>query len=425
MKEEIIKALLDWNPWLEGEFPVSLTGNKREIDIIKYLKFKEIKILEGSRRVGKSTLMYQVMHEVFKTNKNILYINFDDEILKKYSLSEIYETFLEKKDVDYLFIDEIQNCSNWTHFIRKLYDLNEVRQIWVTGSNSSLIKKEYASLLTGRNITLNIYSLSFNEYLRFKNFNFNLNLLSTKKKIQLKRLFEEYITFGSFPEVALREENKKELLINYFEDFLYKDIVSRYGVNSMKLKELAIYLSSNASKLISFRGLSKALDLNYLSIVDYISYFEEVYLYALLYKYDFSLKKQISSQRKSYCMDVGIANAISFKFSEDKDRLLENMVFNELKRKRKDIYYHKNEKECDFLIKEGLDIVQAIQVTDNMYEEATKKREIEGLIDAMKTYNLKKGLILTKDEEDEFEQEGFKISVKPIWQWLLENSKGN
>lgn len=419
MKQEILKSLIEWNPWIEEEFPQNLLGIKRDIDVVKYLEFREIKILEGSRRVGKSTLLYQVIYEVLKTNKNVLYINFDDEILRNYSLSQIYEVFLEKGEVEYLFIDEIQNCVEWSYFVRKLYDMKTVKQIWITGSNSSIIKKEYSSLLTGRNITLDIFSLSFKEFLRFKGVEYDNSLVSMKKKADIKKLFGEYVKYGSFPEIALRTSNRKELLINYFEDFLYKDIVSRYGVNGAKLKELALFLASNSSKIISYRNLSKTLHLNFQSVVDYICYFEEVYLFSLMNRYDYSIKKQLSSSKKVYSMDIGLANAISFKFSEDKGRLLENLVFIELKRRGSDIYYHKYNYECDFIIKEELDIVEAIQVTDNMYEEETKKREINGLVDALKTYNLESGVILTEEEEEELEYQGFKISIIPLWKWLL------
>ncbi len=122
---------------------------------------------------------------------------------------------------------------------------------------------------------------------------------------------------------------------------------------------------------------------------------------------------------KLYVIDTGLANAIGFKFSEDKGRILENLVFIELKRRGKEIYYHKQKKECDFVIKEGLEIIQAIQVTKSLDDIDTKKREIEGLLDACKSYNLKTGLILTEDEEYELEQDGIKIQVLPVWKWCL------
>ena len=422
MEDKIIKSVLDWNPWYGGEFPLELLGYDRDYNLSQYLEFREIKIIEGARRVGKSTLVYQVIKKVYEKSKKILYLNFDDEVLRQYSLSEVYYKFLEKSDVDYLFVDEVQNCKEWVSFVRKIYDLKEVKQIWITGSNSSLIKKEYATLLTGRNITLKINSLSFKEYLNFKNVEFNFNLLSSKKIVEIKKNFKNYIKFGSFPEVALRKVNQKELLINYYEDFLYKDIVSRYNVNSKKLKELGLFLSSNLGSLISYRNLAKTLNLNYNTVVDYLSYFKEVYLFDEIYKYDYSLKKQISSDKKIYSIDTGISNAISFNFSQNLGRNYENLVFNELKRRKNDIYLNRDVLECDFVVKEGLNIVKAIQVTVSLEDLKTKKREIDGLLVALKKYDLDEGLILTHDEENEIFYNGKKIIIKPIWKWLLSDA---
>src|SRR5579872_7099505 len=146
MKTAIIQALMDWNPWLTGEFPLELLGYTRDYHLIDYLKVSEIKIIEGARRVGKSTLLYQVMSFIAKKSKKILYVNFEDEILKKYPLAEIVYAYLEQAEVDYLFVDEIQNCVDWVSFVRKMHDRKEIQQIWVSGSNSSLIRQEYATL---------------------------------------------------------------------------------------------------------------------------------------------------------------------------------------------------------------------------------------------------------------------------------------
>src|SRR3990167_766649 len=168
MSEQIIRAILDWNPWLHGIFPAELRGIRRDYDLIPLLGLPEIKILEGARRVGKSTLFYQLIDHLVELGKKTVYINFDDEELRHHSLKEIYYAYLEQEEIDYLFIDEIQQCNQWVHFVRQLYDTKKVKQIWISGSNSSLIKQEYKKLLTGRNIAIDIFPLSFREYLRFK-----------------------------------------------------------------------------------------------------------------------------------------------------------------------------------------------------------------------------------------------------------------
>ena len=416
MNEEIVKSLLDWNPWIGGEFPRELAGFSRGYSLEDYLQIPEIKVLEGARRVGKSTLMYQIIEKLVRNGQQVLYINFEDEILKKYTLEEIVATFREKKKLQNLFVDEVQNCKEWVPFIRKVYDRKEVAQIWISGSNSSLIKKEFATLLTGRNIPISVHPLSFKEYLQFNSVAFCYPFSAEQESV-VKGSFQAYAKMGAFPAVVLRPVLQKELLTSYFEDFIYKDIASRHSVNTTKIKELGIYLATNSAKLFSYRGAAAALQLHPNTIGDYCSYFYEIFLFSELYKFDYSLKKQMSSEKKVYIADTGLASAISFRFSEDEGRMLENIVFNELRRRREEIYFHKQKYECDFLIKKELKITQAFQVTRSLKEKSTKEREIKGLLEAMQTHQLSKGTILTMDEEGEEKELG--IDILPVWKWLL------
>lgn len=424
MKAAIIQALMDWNPWLEEAFPLELIGFPRDYLLLDYLQIPEIKIIEGARRVGKSTLLYQVIHTVLKTTKKILYVNFEDEILKQHSLADVVYAYLENAEIEYLFVDEIQNCSDWVAFIRKMYDRREIKQIWVSGSNSSLIKQEYATLLTGRNIAISIYPLSFHEYLNFKSINITTLPTSKKKEALIQQEFSEYMEHGAFPAVVNRTVLKKELLLAYFNDFIYKDIVSRYKVDAEKIKDLAIYLATNSTKQFSYRNLSKMLNCHINTITDYIGHLKSVFLFDELYKFDYSLKKQIANDKKIYCIDSGIAAAVSFRFSEEKGRMLENIVYSELRRRQQNIYFHKQKYECDFIIKQELKITEAIQVCVTLGDKETKKRELNGLLDALTTYELNKGIILTYDEEGiehiKTNTREYTVIIKPVWQWLLE-----
>jgi predicted AAA+ superfamily ATPase len=424
MFNNIIQALLDWNPWINGTFPEELSGWPRDYHILSYLDVPEIKILEGARRVGKSTLLYQVVEKVLQMDSRVLYINFEDEVLKRYSLSEVIKTYQQHSEIEYLFIDEIQQCNEWVPFIRKLYDLRQIKQIWISGSNSSLIKQEYASLLTGRNLAIDIYPLSFKEYLAFHNCDYGDKFEFTKIN-EIKKHFDAYFEWGGFPAVALRKIYQKELLINYFDDFIYKDIASRYDVNLIKLKELGIYLASNSAKLFSYRNIAKVLGLHPNTVMDYCNYFKETFLFRELHKFDFSLKTQLSHDKKIYALDTGLARAVSFRFSEETGRILENIVYIELLRRKKEIYFHKQKSECDFIIKRDLHIVEAIQVTKTLLDPVTKKREIAGLIEAMTVANLKQGLILTLEEQGEehitIDGTIYQITIMPIWKWLISN----
>lgn len=335
-------------------------------------------------------------------------------------------TFAEKQTFDCLFVDEIQHCEEWVHHLRNIYDRKELKQIWISGSNSKLIKKEFKTLLSGRNITLSVYPLSFNEYLRFKECDFSAHKISTEKEIEIKRHFENYLRLGSFPAIALREVLQKELLINYFEDFIYKDIAARYSVNTSKLKDLGIYLATHSAKIFSYRNIARALDMHVNTVIDYVSYYEEIFLFDEVYKFDYSLKTQFGSDKKTYCLDTGIAAAVSFRFSSDRGRLLENLVYNELKRRGHEIYFHKHNKECDFLVKENLEITQVIQICDHLDYPETKYREIQGLIDALSQHTEAKGLILTADESSQetiiIEGKPYLIDIIPIWRWLVQRS---
>ena len=419
MNEEILKALYDWNPWIKGEFPRELSGFQRNYILEPYLQIPEVKILEGARRVGKSTLLYRVIEKLLKTDSNLLYINFEDEVLKKYTLSKIVEEYRTIAPIQNLFIDEIQNCTDWISFIRKAHDRKEISQIWISGSNSSFIKKEFATLLTGRNITIKVFPLSFEEYLHFKSVKDTKLPISSKDEALVKKLFLQYLEMGAFPAVVLRPVLQKELLISYFEDFIYKDIASRYEVNVLKIKELAIYLATNSAKVFSYRGCAAALGLHPKTVMDYCSYFYEIFLFNELYKFDYSLKNQMGSDKKIYIADVGLAGAVSFRFSEDQGRILETMVHNELKRQNKEIYFHKQKYECDFLIKKELKISEAIQVTKTLSDPEVKNREFRGLLEAMEIYQLKEGIILTMDEEGLEEVDQRQIKIIPIWKWLL------
>ncbi len=414
MHSEILKALHDWNPWIDGVFPQELGGFARDFyHLEQYLQIPEIKILEGARRTGKSTLLYQIIEKVLRKGNEVLYVNFEDEILKKYTLQEIISAYKIESSVKNLFVDEIQNCKDWVAFLRKAYDRKEINQIWISGSNSSFIKKEFATLLTGRNIAIKVFPLSFAEFVQFKSI---VGPFSTEKEILIQQAFSQYLNFGAFPAVVLRSVLQKELLINYFEDFIYKDIAFRHDVNLIKIKELGIYLATNVAKSFSYRACANALGMHANTITDYCSYFYEIFLFYELYKFDYSLKNQIGTDKKIYIVDTGLGRAVSFRFSEDMGRGLENIVCNELRRRGLEIYYHKQKFECDFLIKKELQIVQAIQVSLSLNDPDVKEREMRGLLEAMETYGLKSGLILTL-EEDGIQEGG--ILILPIWKWLL------
>jgi predicted AAA+ superfamily ATPase len=209
----------------------------------------------------------------------------------------------------------------------------------------------------------------------------------------------------------------------YYEIIILKDIVARHNLkNYDSVKKVALYLLSNIGKPFNLNKVRVSLTLSYDLADKYFEYLKDTFLLFEVSQYDHSLNRQFANRRKVYCIDNGILATIAFRISEDYGRYLENLVFIELLRRGHEVYFHQGKKECDFVVKEGLNIRQAIQVSRTLQIEETKKRELEGLIEALETYGLNKGMILTEDEEYTIEYESRRIIVQPVWKWLLEQT---
>jgi len=422
-----IKKLVEWNPWWENKDLINeLKGTNRPeySTLLSSIKIKEITIITGIRRSGKSTLMYQMISHLLKNTdpKQILFVNLEDKKLTEDSLEDIYESYRENLNPDkkaYIFLDEIHKRKEWESWIRKKYDLKTNDKFIISGSCSYLLRKEYSTLLTGRNLTFEVFPLSFNEFLSFSNLRINEQnlkkeiLLVKTKRLILKHL-EGYLNLGGFPEVLFKSKNFKIMILEqYFDDILFKDIVDRYNLNSQKAKDLALFFMTNFTGLMSLRNLRNSLKLSYDTIKDYLSYFIEASLFFSVDHFSYSFKEQKTLASKVYCIDNGLRNAVSFKFSKDEGKLAENLVFVKLKRRNKDVYYWKNKNEVDFIIKNKDNSLSAVNVS---YTDKTDEREINGLKEFKKKYKKTKELILlTKDlgkKEDE-------IHFIPLWKWLL------
>ncbi len=410
------------------------TGIKREIisNIEKHIASKSIIVVTGIRRCGKSTLLKQIIKELLKeieTNE-ILFLNlehpyFDEHRSQVKFLEKAFEEYIamrEPKNKIFVIFDEVQFFKNWQVFVKSKYDQNI--KFLITGSNSWLLSSEYATLLSGRTISFEIFPFSFREFLSAKNVELNSSMDYLKNEKIIKKHFKEYFEWGGFPEVILTKENenKKELLKNYYSSILLQDIVPRFKLkNPVEAQELAHYLFSNAGKNISYSQLSKTISISDKTIKEYIHLFRQSYLLFELNTYSPSIKKQMRYSKKIYAGDIGFSNAIGFRNSEDYGRILENMVFIELLRRKKEIYTHYINKECDFIIRENKKIISAIQVCWNISSD-NRKREIEGLMNALKNYKLKKGLILTNNQEETIKEKNCEIKIIPVWKWLLEDN---
>lgn len=378
-------------------------------------------VISGIRRCGKSTLLQAIRA---KNKEQDYYLNFDDERLIHFKVEDfqmLLELFGERygKQTTFYF-DEIQNISGWERFVRRLHDYGN--KVYITGSNASMLSKELGTHLTGRYQQIELYPFSFLEYLNINEIDVDsLDHFNTDDKVVIKSAFNDYFKFGGFP--AFLKSKNNEYLKSLYESVLYRDVMVRNGITSeQELLELMFFVTSNTSKLISYNSLAKVIGVkNATTVKQYLTFLQDAYMLSLVPKYDVSIKKQLHNPKKVYGIDLGLMRQISFQHSDDQGRLLENLVFLELKRQAKTVYYHHNKWECDFVIKEKNSITQAIQVCWSMHDSKTKQREINGLLDAMTAYQLKEGLILTEDESESLTIEDKKIHIMPVWLWLLKS----
>ena len=409
-----------------------LIRRKIQDNIEPFIKFKEVVIITGPRRGGKSSLMKLICDDLIKKDRvppsNILYLNFEDERFIEFNaagdFAQIYELFLQINKPTgrlYFFLDEIQNVIGWERWVNRLYE-NENIKIFLTGSNASLLSSEISTALTGRNRTITNFPFSFGEFLNFKNYRLQENdFYQTKKRAVIKSFFQEYLKLGGYPEIV--KINDPTLLEQYFKDIIYRDILPRYSIKKIKeIRELCLFLTSNLGSIHSYSRLQNLIGVKSLNTVKtYLEILEEVFLFFRINLFDYSIKRQIYNPSKIYIIDTALGNSISFKFSEDIGHIYENLVFLELKRRNKETYYWKSKKgkEVDFLIKKGLNIEEAIQVSYNLNDKKTLDREIESLLIAKDEFKIEHLSIITEDEEMEKEIEGVKIKIIPLWKWLL------
>ncbi len=426
-----IQKLAEANPWWSTkQVPDELKGKPRlnYSLLVKSVDIEEITIILGVRRSGKSTFMYQMIERLLKKEvepEQILFVNLEDTRFTEDSLEDIYQTYrsnLNPAKKAYIFFDEIHKKDKWEAWIRRHYDLKTNCKFVVSGSCSYLLKKEYATLLTGRNLTFEVYPLSFKEFLIFNGINLDFSkavkgIFLEKEKYLILKSLNEYLLQGGFPKVFFQEKDfKTKLLDQYFNDILFKDIIDRHNLNSKKTSEFIKYLMTNITGFVSLRNVRNSLGLSYEAIKDYLSYTNEAFLLFTIDHFAYSMKEQKSRASKVYCIDNGLRNAVSFKFSGDEGKLAENQVFIDLKRRGAEAYYWKSKKETevDFIIKNHDHSLTAINVT---YTDKIPEREIKSLYDFKAAFKKTRELILlTKNIEKK--EEGIKFI--PLWKFLIE-----
>lgn len=373
-------------------------------------KLSEIPVLEnyatiitGLRRCGKSTLLLQLMKQRFQ---KAVYLNFEDIRLIGFEPSDFSRLYAELKHraLQVVFFDEIQLVEKWEIFVNQL--LREGFFVFVTGSNATLLSKEFGTHLTGRQLSMELFPFSYREFTSY-----------TSTDLSAESL-EQYLKFGGIPEFV---KSRNELIItSLLDDILVKDIAVRHGIRDVaSLKQLSLYLLNNlgvptsANRLTGMFGIKSAA-----TILDFFSFFQDGYLMDFVPQFSYSLKAQNRNPKKVYAIDLGLVTAISPSFSENLGRKLENLIYLHLRRKFSSIYYFNEKGECDFVVTQKDKVILLVQVCYKITDE-NFQRELQGLTKAMEFFGHDFGWIVTLDQKDRFEQNGKVIQMIPASEFLV------
>ena len=417
MKDLFKKIIIERQEWLD-----SIEIINRDISIEYHANYS----FTGLRRAGKSYVLYQMIKRIISTQqiKKILFINFEDERLLEVNsnhlqliLEAYYELFTFKPII---FLDEIQNVQNWQKFVRRLVDMG--LQVYITGSNAQMLSHEIATTLGGRFINKEISTLSFQEFLRFKDIDFTKLSKFKKERFEIMSAYDEYLIFGGFPEL-IKFKNKREFLSSVYQKLFYGDIISRYNIaNATMLKLILKKLAesvNNETSVNRIKNIIKSIGLKVgnNTVFEYLSYLEHSYLIGSVSNYHKKISEK-ESNKKYYFMDNGI---LSLFLIDQNTKLLENQIYLQLRRKNYDMYFLKHQTEVDFYIPEENLL---IQVSYDISDTETFKRETKALRKAMKHFQIDEGLIITKDASslstETLDVNEGKLFIKSAWEWLLE-----
>lgn len=382
----------------------------------------QAQVVIGVRRSGKSTLCYNAL---IRKGVKFAYVNFDDERLINLTatdLNDVLEVLYKiNGDFNYLFIDEIQNIPEWYLFVNRL--LRRQIHVIITGSNAKLLSGELATHLTGRHHTINLYPFSFSEYCEAKGI--DTMSMSTMAVARRRAVFDDYMRKGGFPELS-RVRNERDYIEELVRNILQRDIEQRFKVKHVtSFEEMSQHLLNIAPAIVVDKKLKEAFGFgSQHTAKNYVGYLKQAYLLVGLHKYSPKSLQRLTAE-KVYPIDVSLMNRRSDAFSgENLGWRLETIVYLELLRRYKsqgfDIYYFSERSgECDFVICEGRKAVVAIQVSYDISNEKTRKREISGLLLAAKKTGCKNLILLTDHSYEDIEAEDHRIAVRPVFDYLL------
>ncbi|MBR1589129.1 MAG: ATP-binding protein [Kiritimatiellae bacterium] len=431
-KKDIFKTLIAQK---QSEMPFSVIDR----DVSLPIDGKEIITIPGIRRCGKSTLMEIAINRLLANGvrkENILWIGFDDERIKYMTAEELdlvlqaYREMYpatELKDV-WMFFDELPLVKDWEYFVLRLFK-GSCKHIFICGSNASTLSVEMKSALRGWPREVEVWPLSFREYLRFKGVDADSHLEQDKARVQVA--FNEYNRLGGMPEPTLMPvlSEKYRKLQDYFDVMLLRDLVEHWQISKPQtvryfLKRVMTTIASRLSVNAIYREIkASGRKVTKDDLYDWLAWAQSIYLVRKLDVYSRSVKSEISIPGKYYVIDNGLRSAVIPLQSDDDGKQLENTVYLELIRRKghnAELSYFSGSGECDFVVPEGDEVKRLIQVTWDMSDSETRTREFSGILEAAKATGCRDLTIVTRDEEGEEIRDGLNVKIVPVCRFLLD-----
>ena len=402
-----------------------------ERELVIQSKTSLIQTIIGPRRAGKTYFLYQLMQGLERSK--VLYLNFEDTRLLTVTFKDFLDVVnlhaeLFGNEPEHIFLDEPQNISGWERGVRTLFDRRKY-DIILTGSSSKLLGREIATQLRGRSIKHILLPYSFGEFLKSSQFDIP-EVISEGEAARIKGLLKQWLQSGGYPEVVKSSESNERMKIleSYKDLIIYRDIIDRYRIRAPFLIKLLIDLIlANFAKEFSVNNLfnllkSRNIKVSKKSLYAYLSYVEDSLAIFLLEKWSPQMKEQRLSPKKIYLCDNGLV----FRQREELGRLMENTVFLQLKRMQNlnpllEVYYWKDyqQREVDFILKEGGRITQLLQVTSAGSREEVREREVSNLVAASRLLKCRNLKVITWDYEKREKLNGKQLYFVPLWKWLL------
>lgn len=406
------------NPWWEGRSFDS--GVERELWLDRLpvmLARKQVEVLTGSRRSGKTTILRQFVKSLLADNvpaNDIFYLSLDYPSLSGAPVSGHLKNFRglfkhERQRKLYLFLDEIQESPQWETELKSLYDIENMK-IFCTGSSSTLITRQ-GGKLTGRQITSTVFPLSFGEFIRFRG-----ESPSLSEDYRFERLADEYLLTGGYPEQVLGPS--VEYMANLLDDILARDLARLYPIKKpFALKDLMRLVAASIGSRTSFNKLANVLGLSVDTVKEYVGYLEAAYLLVAMSKWTTSISERVYAQKKIYLWDTAIKTL--FTGGGDDGSRAENAVFMELKRNNISCgYYAESECEVDFVVGSVADPLPIEVKLVSTFD--LKDRRFSGVRLFLRRFPAtRRVVVISKDVETELTIDKTVIQVIPLWKFLL------